>query len=244
MIDPKEICVLVSYNDDYEHMTSLTVENNIKKYCELYGYSLWIDKQENSNQYNRAPQWYKIKTSIDILENNNFKWLFFIDADCLIMNSNIRLESLIDDNYSFIVPAHNITPVDTPVTNHNVKNIITSQYLVKNDDAGLSILKDIWEANGFPEGIDINTFDYEGRQARVTISKPEFKDKVKIIEERLLNTFWYMNNPFLVFHFKGVNDLVWKPGDFIVHVTGYKVEDRVKILSDLNYFSTLHHGYE
>jgi hypothetical protein len=101
-----------------------------------------------------------------------------------------------------------------------------------------------WEANGFPEGIDINTFDHEGRQTRITVSKPEFKDKVKIIEERLLNTFWYMNNPFLVFHFKGVNDLVWKPGDFIVHVTGYKVEDRVKILSDLNYFSTLHHGYE
>jgi hypothetical protein len=243
-MDPKDICVLVSYNEFYADMASLTVEHNIKKYCKMHGYTLWEDKQETTNEYQRSSQWQKIKVSIDVLKNNNFKWLFFIDLDCLIMNSDIKLESIIDDNYAFIVPAHNMKPIDTPVVGHNVENIITSQYLVKNNEDGLAILEDIWEAKGHPENIDINSFDYEGRQARITISKPEFKDKIKIIEERILNRFWYVNNPFMTFHFKGVNDLVWQPGDFIVHVTGYKKEDRIKLLSDLNYFSKLNHGYE
>jgi hypothetical protein len=92
--------------------------------------------------------------------------------------------------------------------------------------------------------MSLSTFDYEGRQARIVINSLKFKDKIKIIEEKLLNRFWYFNNPFMTFHFKGVNNLVWQPGDFIVHVTGYSKEERIKLLSDLNYFSKLNHGYE
>jgi hypothetical protein len=45
----------------------------------------------------------------------------------------------------------------------------------------------------------------------------------------------------MVFNFRGINDNVWKEGDFIVHVTGYTTEERVRILSDLNYFSGLNY---
>ena len=84
---------------------------------------------------------------------------------------------------------------------------------------------------------EINNFDHEGRQCRITLAMPEFKPYVKIVEERLLNRFWYMNQPFLTFYNLGVNNLVWKPGDFIVHVSGYSLKDRIQLLSDLNYFS-------
>jgi hypothetical protein len=154
------------------------------------------------------------------------------------MNPTIKLETIIDEKYSFIVPSHNVPAIDTPtITPFNTDNTITSQFLVKNDEMGIKILEDIWEANGWPENMDINTFDYEGRQARITIIKPEFSNHIKIIDEKILNRFWYMNSPFVVFHNLGVNNLVWNPGDFIVHVTGYKKEDRIKLLSDLNYFS-------
>jgi hypothetical protein len=244
MIDPKDICVLVSYNDNYASMAELTVNHNIKLYCEKHNYTLWIDTQQDLDN-NRYSAWQKIKTSINILKNHNFKWLFFMDVDCLIMNSDIKLESLIDDEYSFIVPQHNIPAEDNPITNiEGISNIITSQFLVKNDQSGLDILQAIWDVDGWPNGLDLSTFDYEGRQTRIVINSLKFKDKIKIIEEKLLNCFWYFNNPFMVMHFKGVNNHVWQPGDFIVHVTGYSKEDRVRILSDLNYFSNLHNGYE
>jgi hypothetical protein len=234
-VDTKKIAVLVVYDDNYEEMKKITVDDNIQQYCELHNYTLIKHKVEESD---RHASWYKISKSIEILKSNEFDWVFFIDLDCLIMNPTIKLETIIDEKYSFIVPSHNVPAIDTPtITPFNTDNTITSQFLVKNDEMGIKILEDIWEANGWPENMDINTFDYEGRQARITIIKPEFSNHIKIIDEKILNRFWYMNSPFVVFHNLGVNNLVWNPGDFIVHVTGYKKEDRIKLLSDLNYFS-------
>jgi hypothetical protein len=131
-----------------------------------------------------------------------------------------------------------VDAVDTPITNKQGKNsIISSQFLVKSDQIGIEIMEDIWDLNGWPENMDANTFDYEGRQVRITINKPQFFDKVNVVEQEKLNCFWYMNSPFMASAFKGINDYVWKPGNFIVHVTGYSKDDRIRLLGDLNYFS-------
>jgi hypothetical protein len=234
-VDTKKIAVLVVYDDNYEEMKKITVDNNIQQYCELHNYTLIKHKVEESD---RHPQWHKISKSIETLKSNEFDWVFFIDLDCLIMNPTIKLETIIDEKYSFIIPSHNIQAIDTPtITPFNTDNIITSQFLVKNDEIGLQILEDIWEAKEWPQDLDINTFDYEGRQTRITILKPEFSNHIKIVDEKILNRFWYMNSPFMVFYNLDVNKLSWNPGDFIVHVTGYQKEERIKLLSDLNYFS-------
>jgi hypothetical protein len=231
----KNIAVLVIYDENYETMKNLTVDHNIQQYCDLHGYTLIACK---INSTERSPQWYKIHESIDVLKSNEFEWLFFIDLDCLIMNPTIRLESIIDDNYSFIIPSQNTPSNDTPIiTPFDTDNIITSQFLVKNDEFGIKILEDIWEAKELSGNFNFYEFDHEQRQTKITIQKEEFKPYVKIIEEKTLNRFWYMNSPFMTLNNIGVNDLVWKPGDFIVHVTGYKKEEKIKLLSDLNYFS-------
>jgi len=234
-VDTRKIAVLVVYDDNYEEMKKITVDNNIQQYCDLHSYTLIPHKIEG---FSRHPAWSKISKSIDILKSNEFDWLFFIDLDCLIMNPTIQLETIIDEKYSFIIPSHNIPAIDTPtITPFNTDNIITSQFLVKNDEIGLQILEDIWDAKEWPQDLDINTFDYEGRQTRITILKPEFSNHIKIVDEKILNRFWYMNSPFMVFHNLDVNKLVWNPGDFIAHVTGYQKEERIRLLSDLNYFS-------
>jgi hypothetical protein len=231
-----DICVLVSYNKNYQELANISISKSISEYCKIHGYHLWIDEQDSITN-DRSPAWQKIFKSIEILKTTYFKWLFFLDIDCLIMNPTIKLESLIDDNYSFIVPTHGVPSVDTPILNSLGDDcVITSQYLVKNDEMGLRILEDIWEAKEWPIGMSINTHDYEGRQARITIDKPEFKPHVKIIEEKLLNRFWYVNNPFMIIRQQNFNENCWFPGDFIVHVTGYEKNDRIKLLSDLSYF--------
>jgi hypothetical protein len=230
-----KIGIVVSYNESYSDMAQVSVYRNIIQYCLLHNYDLYVDTQI-SERMDRHPAWNKIIACIEALPN--YDWIFFIDTDCLIMNHSIKLESLIDDNFSFIVPTHNISALDTPVINSLGNDcVISSQFLVKNNEIGLKILEDIWEAKEWPKGLDINTFDYEGRQVRLTIDKPEFKPHVKIIEEKLLNRFWYVNNPFIVNRNKTVNENVWEPGDFIVHVTNYKPNERVILLDRLNFFS-------
>jgi hypothetical protein len=226
---PEEICVVVAYNDYYEDMAAITVEKNIQYYCKLHGYSLHVDKRSTD----RYAAWNKIIACIDVLPK--YKWLFFIDLDCLFMNQTIRLEDLIDDRYSFMVPSHFLPAVDNPLhVDWKTDNIITSQFFVQNTKAGMDILQDIWAANDIE---DITKFDYEGRQTRVTIQKPEFAPHVKIIEEKLVNRFWWTADPFVAMRNIGINNNAWEPGDFIVHVTGYKKEQRINILEGLNHFS-------
>jgi hypothetical protein len=217
-------------------MASYTVDLNIKKYCELHGYHLHINYQEKFSN-GKLAQWQKILAARELLETGNYDWVFFLDTDCLIMNPNIKLELFIDDNYSFILPEHNIDPIDTPIDIEGIKNnIITSQFFVRNDECGKDILDEIWSAQ---DNNQIDKFDHEGRQIRILINKGKYNSRIKIIEEKKLNRFWYVNNPFMYFAYKGINDNVWEEGDFIVHVTTYPIEERIKILSDLNYFSGL-----
>ena len=234
----KGIGVFVMYDEKYERMSEITIDNNISQYCDLHGYKLIKHKIENPVN-GRPASWQKIAQAIEILGKGELEWLFLLDVDCLIMNPSIKLESIIDDKYSFIMPSHGIDAIDCPMEDNGFGGdaVIASSILVRGDEMGMAILKNIWDCEGTPEGVDINEFDYEQRQCRITLSNPYFRKHAKIVEERILNRFWYMNSPFMVLYNSGVNELVWKPRDFIVHVTGYSTEERVKLLGDLNYFS-------
>jgi hypothetical protein len=244
MIDPKEICVLVSYNETYAPLAEISVKNNINKYCELHGYHLWVDRLEDNVREDKPMAWQlsyrKLQAAKDILKNNNFKWLVYLDTDSLIMNSNIKLESFIDDSYSLIVLNHQVYPSDNPITSVvGLNNVIISHFFVKNSEDGLNIL-DAWLGNeGWPENLPITEWDLEGRQMRILINNPKYTSKIKAIDEGIFSRFWYSSNPFLNFNFKGFSNNYFRPGDFIVHVVGYGVEERTRILSDLNYFSDL-----
>jgi len=245
MIDPKEICILVSYNEAYTPIAEISVKNNINKYCELHGYNFLISRFEDYATDDKPVAWQnaynKLKAARDILKNNNFKWLVYIDTDSLIMNSSIKLESFIDDSYSLIVLNHQVFPSDNPITSvAGLNNVIISHFFIKNNEDGLKIL-DAWINNeGWPENIPIDQWDLEGRQMRILINNPKYTSKIKAINEGIFSRFWYSSNPFLVFNFKGFSDNFFRPGDFIVHTVGYSIEERARILSDLNYFSDLH----
>lgn len=232
------IGVLMMYDDHYERMAGITIDRNARQYCELHGYRLFAHKI-TGEENDRPPQWQKIAKSIEILESGEVDWLMFVDLDCLFMNSATKIESLIDDRFSLILPAHAPDAVDFPMEDNGFggNNIISAMFLAKADEMGLAILRDVWEKNGMPEGADANEFDYEQRQFRITLSNPFFRKHAKIVEERKMNTSWYIKNPFMAFCFMGANEMAWKPGDFIVHVTGYPLDERIMLLSDLNFFS-------
>ncbi len=237
----KKICVLVSYNNNYAGLAKYTL-SNIKNYCDLHGYHLWIDKHEDHPPIDKPQEWLvsylKFKTATHILKNYDFDWIFYIDTDCLIMNPAIKLESLIDENYSFLVTQHAVPALDNPIiTSTGVDSVISSQFFIKNSKDGLDILDAIWENKGWPDEIAKTAWDLEGRQFRILMNDSYYKDKIKAIEETKLNRFWYVNNPFIVLNIKGVNKNIWEPGDFIVHVVGYKSEERAALASDLNFFS-------
>lgn len=229
------IMVVGTYNQKYDELAQLTIESNFRRYCSIHNYSLWSDRMPDD--FERAPQWRKIKLMIELLESNSADWLFFVDCDCLFMNMAITVESLIDDEFDIIVSRTSGAP-DFPVDVADSKNsFLSGQFLVKNSENALRILQEIWEAPDWPEGLDINQFDHEMRQMRFTLSKDKWKPHIKVIEEKLLNRFWPSRDPDFVNSFPDYNKNLWEPGDFIVHVTGCSLEERIEAIEKLKYFT-------
>ena len=240
-LDPKEICVLVSYNNAYAELAECSVLENITNYCELHGYSLFVDKHEDRVVEDKPEGWKiaygKFIATRNVFKDNKFKWLFYIDVDSLIMNTSIKLESIIDDNYSFIVLDHEVPPPDNFIlTKNNKNNVIISHYFIKNNKDGLDILNAILNNEGWPEDLSINEWDFEGRQVRLLINNPKYSSKIKVIDENTFSRFWYINRPYLLFFLNDNFKNIWQPGDFIVHLVGYPVNERNTLLRELNNF--------
>lgn len=232
----RRVAVVSMFDDNYSQMAEITLHQNFKMYCDIHGYDLIPFHLEDSFLEGRHPQWCKIKLIKKILEDGKYDWVFFVDCDCLIMNLGNSLDNLIDNQYDMILPigggAQDKNLGDDVYSN----NIMTSQMLVKNSTGSIDILQEIWDAPDWPENLDINEFDHEMRQLRISYNKPQWKEKIKLVDENKLNTFWPINNPFLVDSFPHILDNLWKPGDFIAHVVAYPKIERIEILKMLTNF--------
>lgn len=233
-IDPKRICVTTIYNENYQNMANITAFDNFEKYCKIHGYSLEVIKVED-DKIERTPHWEKVKSVKSLLQTGKYDWVFFIDLDCLFMNTTIKLESFILEDHFMVITGHDDIP-DTPIINqHGTKSIMTAQFLIKNCKESIAFLDDVWAAEETKD--KINVFDYEMRQFRYSADKARFKQGIKIIDGPEFNRFWYSNSIFMIHHFPETNANAWQFGDFIVHVPAGAAEQRLAHLSDLNYFS-------
>src|SRR5579863_1063943 len=76
---------------------------NKKRYCKLQGYDFYAAHELIDPS--RSPVWGKILLLAKVMENPKYKWVFWSDADSLVMNFEKRLEELIDENYNLIITA-------------------------------------------------------------------------------------------------------------------------------------------
>jgi len=108
--------------------------------------------------------------------------------------------------------------------------------LIKSCKESLDFLEEIWDAPDWPDAMDINEFDHEMRQMRISYKKNKWRSGIDVIEEKLFNRFWPTKNPFMVDAFPNINKNLWEAGDFIAHVTSYTTDERVEIINLLTSF--------
>lgn len=88
--------VTLAVGEAYQDAVQLGIENK-KAYCEKHGYDFFCGTEILDPE--RPIPWSKILFIKEILKNSSYRWIFWTDADSLIMNFDIPLESLIDDHY-------------------------------------------------------------------------------------------------------------------------------------------------
>lgn len=226
----KDIAVVtMAIGKEYNNTVKSSIENK-RRYCKRHGYDFICIKK--SLDKNRPIPWSKIRLLLKILKTKKYKWLFWTDADSLIMNFNIKLEELIDNNFDFIVSGDNNTvdPKDLDLKKWKdnfflIPNIITGEFLLKNSKWSENFLTSCYQKtefinhNWWEQGsiIDMLSFD----------SKNQYWPKTKVIPFRLLNSFikgHYAGSTFVPF--------IFKKGDFILHFSGKHNSKKLKYLLD------------
>jgi len=240
--DPKSIAVLTIMigNHDYYPLT----KKNHTRYCNKHKYPyVLIDKIEDLPDItrNEAPTWSKISKAIELFDK--YDYVFWMDADSIFTNMEIRLEKFMAFNKDFIFSG------DTNIIN-------AGHWLINNSNWSRRFLRDLlkYDVNAmyekcspledntafaiklagcpykakdkygiFYKKVDIGYTDKNWerliREADPKVEDlldPALKDHVKIIPKRKINS--YRDD--------------WQHGDFILHLAGKPNETKLKDLKN------------
>mmetsp|Transcript_75444 Transcript_75444/g.219145 ORF Transcript_75444/g.219145 Transcript_75444/m.219145 type:complete len:344 (-) Transcript_75444:51-1082(-) len=212
--------------------------SNKQSYADKYGYHLF-DESKNLDR-SRPPSWSKIKAVRRLLMEENCDWVWWVDADTVIMNSDKRLEDFLPTNESpqdlLLSQDHNggfnaggwlirFSPfaLEFLDTWWDMKDYVKPTGLAKSGDndafkAMLAKLPEFDQHILVPPRCTFNSFAYfmyEDRLAKV-LSQPEGA------EDSLQVQPWYLNEAF------------YHKGDLLAHVAGYdNKEQPVSLLLEI-----------
>jgi mannan polymerase II complex MNN10 subunit len=188
-----------------------------KSYCDKYGYK-YIQYNYSLDDSRPIP-WSKIIAIQNHIKD--FDWIYWIDADAVFFNHDIKIEDHINEQYNLIISkacseewANTYYKEDAEFLNIN-----TGSFLLKGKDIwSIMLLKKIYEQTN-----RINHHWWEN-QALIDIylqNNPEINLKIHILEQYVLNGF---ENRFYCYKYFAEQ--------YILHWAGMSIQDR-------NYFATI-----
>lgn len=198
----KNIAIITLETRDSE---MLRIHNkNMKEYCDLHGYTyIFINSYEN--ELKLPVYWKKLQFVKEILENYSFDYVFWFDSDTLIIDKDIRLESILDD-YSSIYMGHN----------YDDKLILCSGvFAIKNNIIGLKFIKECIDTyiNKDECNDSLGNYTLKGNWAGQCYEQGIMNE---LIKTRYFNYFKLFQN-YIVFNYNIPNT-----NCFILHLYGEK----------------------
>ena len=195
-----KLAIISHYNDAYKELGEMT-RTNKQTYAIKHGYDCIVYNYDLQHAW--SPMWNKVHVIKRHL--GDYEWLFWSDADALILNYEISLEQFLDDQYVIIIAA-----------DHN--GINSGNYFIKNTPFAHEILNRMLENT---------TYAFKHYQEQSALAELIQKDKavasvVKIVPQRTFNS--YINN----IKSKACNG-VYHHGDFVLHFAGIKYHYKVEL---------------
>lgn len=216
------IAIVTLFDKNYEDLAKYSLPNKLA-YANKHDYDFYY--YDHSLDLNRPPQWSKILAIQNVLNTNKYDWVWWIDIDSLIMNFNIKLESIIDDAYDVIFT-------------HNAHSYISNgSSFFKNSDISKQFLNDSYSLEKeYLKNIDVNIFDHEQQSMRLLVlNETIYKEKTKLIDERVCNSYCVTGNESVLSAYPNwnVESNIYKDGDFVIQFCGRTFQERM--IDFLNY---------
>jgi hypothetical protein len=216
--------VTLAAGKEYNAAVRTSTENK-EQYCKKHGYDFFCGTE--SLDTTRSFSWTKIKLLLNVMATGKHKWIFWTDADSLIMNDSIRLEEFIDPDHDFILPGdyHAVDPSElTPEWQQmapHVVNINAGEFFLRNSPWSIAFLEECYNKTEFVQ----HSWWEQGAMTDLLTTKSEYFEKVKLVPYRLMNSL-------PVGHSIGPSftPTAYERGDFILHFPGTRLANLQAVL--------------
>jgi hypothetical protein len=208
----KKILVFSYHDENCHHGPSFKTIGEItrqskEEYCKIHGYDFYLKDKDFDKS------WTPRSERINILINNidNYDWIWYLDADVMIMNQTIKIENLIDDNYDLIIAK---TRTEGLIEINDGSMLVKKSKWSKNF---LNHIKSVAETSSNPWPCQQAIIDY------INITHiEEAKKHIKIVPLRFFNSYYHSWHP---------NDN-YQHGDFTIHLAGRSNQSRFEIFNE------------
>jgi mannan polymerase II complex MNN10 subunit len=197
-----KFALMSMYNQGFEPLGRYCGLGKVE-YCNRHSYNCII--KTSDFEKDRHIYWNRVKFLIQYLPK--YDWIFWCDADAIIMNQTIKLENLIDDDADLVI-------------SRDFNDINNGVFLIKNTQRSLDFLKEIWTWRS-DKNIAANLRCFRGgdQAAMITFHRnhPD-KLKTKFVPQRTFNSY-------LLEHYRtglpvDYANSQYQYGDFVMHMPG------------------------
>lgn len=197
-----KILVLIIYTEDWQQIADVVLPN-AEKYCRKHHYSFFFNRQKTYNGFD------KIKAIKAIFERNDADFVMVVDCDAIIVNHAVKIEDIINEHHSFWITL-------------DVNGLNGGVFIVKNNEWSMYFLDYILLFEGVAkcEQDAISLF---------VLDNPE-DINISILPQKVMNSYRYDL-------YQEHQDMIGKDGDFvggdfILHLPGIGMEQRLNILKN------------
>lgn len=190
---------------------------SLEKYCQKHGYDFIYETEETEDGVYDAKRdipWYKIQLMLKVMQNSDYDFVVWNDADSQIVNYEKKLESLIE---------RYMGEKDVLVARDWQSTLNTGTMFIRNTEYSKTLLRAVWDNT---HEFDKSLHEQASLGEIYTRNELESQSHIEILPLRLQNEFlayWYS----------------YKPNEcFIVHATRCS-HDRLGFIFTMDMFCTV-----
>jgi hypothetical protein len=200
---------IISYHDSgYQPLADITWDQNKIPYCDLHNYQCSFDPLAG---HGHIGQLQKVAMINKELENPELEWLWWTGCDLMVTNFTTKIEDKIDNNYHMVIA--------TDCNGFNADSI-----LIRNSPES----KDYWKmVSDVLPGLH---WHWEGEQKIIKDTYPNYKDIIKVVPQREINSYDYdiYKGAYQPFDYLDTNGH-WQQGDWVIQWPGTGLADRLEL---------------
>jgi hypothetical protein len=217
----------------FDNLLEMTWPNK-EAYAKKHGYHLF--DESDTLDTSRPPSWSKIKAAKRLLEEENCDWVFWLDADTIVMNSAKTIESFL--------PAEG--GKDLLITGQKGGSYNAGAWLIRNTEWSRTFLDTWWDMKEFvkPKGLSVSGDNDALKAYLLGMEKDYFNEHILVPPRCTFNSVTVFLSPqdaAQIMTPDQVKEQEWymhlekyHKGDLIAHVAGKnnKIDTTAMLLKD------------